>query len=143
MTAKAQRAIADWEFVVREDDVIRFADAVRHSKDLLPGSLPPTFPIVASSEHVRRFLYEVLKLDRRRVLHGSQSYQYRDRLRLGDRLRCRLHLVSDEMKHNRRGEALRVIVREIEMHRQPEDTLVLIETSTTIEKQLDGGADVS
>ena len=139
MTEQPQRErdldLSDWEFFVSEDDVVRFADAVRYRRDALRDGLPPTFPVVASAERVSQFLYGVLKLNRRRVVHGGQSYRYFSRLQLGDMLRCSLRLVSDEVKVNRRGEALRILVREVHMRRQPEDKLVVVERSTTIERQ--------
>lgn len=130
--------IPDWEFVVTASDVKGFGEAVEHPECASRFNVPPTLPVIASADQVRRFLFDVLHLDRQRLLHGQQDYEYFIPLRVGDHLRCRLHVVSDEIKQNRKRERLRIIVREIRMYLQPGGALALIERSTTIVRQGDG-----
>jgi hypothetical protein len=122
-----------WEFVVEPEKVRAFALAVRdpYAAANLPPP-PPTFPVCATVEYVTRLIVEQLKLDRRRVVHGEQEYEYRRPLRAGDRLACRARIARDFVKPRSQGGHLRLIVTETEMREAVSGNLVLVERSTAI-----------
>lgn len=53
---------------------------------------------------------------------------------VGDILRCKAHLASDEIKQGKRGGAMRVITTVIEYRSAGDGKLVCRETMTSIEK---------
>src|SRR5262245_36350327 len=120
-----------WEFTVEWGKAREFARAVRddHAGDdpLVP---PPTFPVYVTSDFVERLIVEELKLNRRRVVHGEQEYEYFRTLKVGDRLACRARVVEEYTKEGGRGGRMRFIVCETEMRDATTDALVLRERST-------------
>jgi hypothetical protein len=123
-----------WEFAVEAGKVREFARAV-HDDGAGGEALvaPPTFPIVLSADFVERLIVDELKLDRRRVVHGEQEYEYLRPLRAGDRLACRARVVEDFVKEGKRGGRMRFIVCETEMRDAATGELVVRERSTAIE----------
>lgn len=130
MTEQAQSM---WEFVVEPERVRSFALAVQDPyASANPPRPPPTFPVCATVEYVTRLIVEQLKLDRRRVVHGEQEYEYLRPLRAGDRLACRARIARDFVKPRSQGGHLRLIVTETEMRDAFSGDLVLIERSTAV-----------
>lgn len=119
-----------WEFVIEAGKVREFARAVH---DDHAGAVPPTFPVLASAEFVERLIVDELKLDRRRVVHGEQEYEYFRPLRAGDRLSCRARIAQEYTREGQRGGRMRFIVCETEMRDAATGELVLLDRSTTIE----------
>ena len=128
-----------WEFLVEAADLSAFAKAIRGDLGS-PGRrstamAPLTFPVTASASRISRLLYEALGLNRERVLHGGQSYEYFRRLCAGDRLRCSTRIVSDQRKTGKRSGPMRVIERQTEMREAATGQLVVVEAATTVELQ--------
>jgi acyl dehydratase len=98
-----------------------------------PLLAPPTFPIVPSADFVERLIADELKLDRRRVVHGEQEYEYLRPLKPGDRLVCRARVVDDFVKEGKRGGRMRFIVCETEMRDAVTGDVLVRERSTAIE----------
>jgi hypothetical protein len=130
--------IAEWDFVVEAGKVREFARAVHD--DNAVGVAPPTFPVSATAAYVEHLVVEVLKLDRRRTVHGEQEYEYRRPLRAGDRLRCRARVVEDYVKDGKRGGRMRFVVCETEMRDAATGDLVVRERATAIETAEGGSA---
>jgi hypothetical protein len=123
--------IAEWDFVVEAGKVREFARAVHD--DSAGDTVPPTFPVCVTAAYVERLVVEVLKLDRRRTVHGEQAYEYLRPLRAGDRLRCRARIVEDYVKDGKRGGRMRFVVCETEMRDAATGDLVVRERATAIE----------
>jgi len=122
-----------WEYVVELPKVRAFALAVHDRFGAAdPPRLPPTFPVCATVEYVTRLIVEQLKLDRRRVVHGEQEYEYIRPLRVGDRLLCRARVVEDFVKTRSRGGEMRFVVTETDMCDALSGELVLRERSTAL-----------
>lgn len=124
--------LAEWEVAVEPWKVADFARAVR---DDHPEAPPPTFPVVLNAVFIERLVREILPVDRARTVHGEQEYEYLRPLRVGQRLRCRARVVSDQVKQGRRGGAMRLIVVEIEMADRDSGEVVGWERSTSVETQ--------
>jgi hypothetical protein len=122
---------AEWEFSVEAGKLREFARAVHD--DHPDGSAPPTFPVHVTAAYVERLVVEILKLDRRRTVHGEQEYEYLRPVRAGDRLRCRARVVEDYAKEGKRGGRMRFVVCETEMRDAATGDLVLRERATAIE----------
>lgn len=131
MTAPKEHS---WEFPVEWGKVREFARAVHddHADDT-DLVAPPTFPIVLTADFVERLIVDELKLDRRRVVHGEQEYEYLRPLKPGDRLLCRARVVDDYVKEGKRGGQMRFIVCETEMRDAATGEVVVRERSTAIE----------
>jgi hypothetical protein len=129
-----------WQFTVEWGKVREFARAVHddHADEsvLLPT---PTFPVYVTADFVERLIVEELKLDRRRVVHGEQEYEYFRPLKVGDRLACQARVVEEYIKQGQRGGQMRFIVCEVEMRDAASSELVLRERSTAIEATPAGG----
>jgi N-terminal half of MaoC dehydratase len=123
--------IAEWEFIVENGKVREFARAVHD--DSAGDMAPPTFPVCVTAAYVERLVADILKLDRRRTVHGEQEYEYLRPLRPGDRLRCRARVVEDYVKDGKRGGRMRFIVCETEMRDAATGDLVVRERATAIE----------
>jgi hypothetical protein len=123
--------IAEWEFAVEAGKLREFARAVHD--DHGDASAPPTFPVYVTAAYVERLVVEILKLDRRRTVHGEQEYEYLRPLRAGDRLRCRARVVEDYVKEGKRGGRMRFVVCETEMRDAATGELVVRERATAIE----------
>lgn len=123
--------IAEWEFAVEAGKLREFARAVHD--DHRDASAPPTFPVYVTAAYVERLVVEILKLDRRRTVHGEQEYEYLRPLRAGDRLRCRARVVEDYVKEGKRGGRMRFVVCETEMRDAATGELVVRERATAIE----------
>jgi hypothetical protein len=121
----------EWEFAVEAGKLREFARAVYDEH--ADGTAPPTFPVCVTAAYVERLVVEVLKLDRRRSVHGEQEYEYLRPLRAGDRLRCRARVVEDYLKEGRRGGRMRFVVCETEMRDATTGELVVRERATAIE----------
>jgi len=130
--------IAEWEFTVEPGKVREFARAVH--EDHLDESAPPTFPVYVTAAYVERLIVEEMKLDRRRVGHGEQEYEYFRPLKVGDRLTCQARVVEEYTKEGQRGGQMRFIVCETVMRDAVSSELVLRERSTAIEITPAGGA---
>jgi hypothetical protein len=129
-----------WEFTVEWGKVREFARAVHddHAND--PELQPtPTFPVYVTADFVERLIIEELKLDRRRVVHGEQEYEYFRPLKVGDRLSCQARVVEEYTKEGQRGGRMRFIICETEMRDTVSNELVLRERSTAIEITPAGG----
>jgi N-terminal half of MaoC dehydratase len=122
---------AEWEFSIEAGKLREFARAVHD--DHLDGSAPPTFPVFVTAAYVERLVVDILKLDRRRTVHGEQEYEYLRPVCAGDRLRCRARVVEDYVKEGKRGGRMRFVVCETEMRDAATDELVLRERATAIE----------
>ncbi|MGF1609725.1 MAG: MaoC family dehydratase N-terminal domain-containing protein [Kiloniellales bacterium] len=133
-TETEKRTGLEWSFAVEWGKAREFARAVYddhwNDSDFLP---PPTFPIYATADFIERLIVEQLRLDRRRIVHGEESFEYLRPLHVGDRLICRARVVEDYVKEGRRGGRMRFIVCEIEMRDAESGELVLRERSTAIE----------
>ena len=123
--------IAEWDFIVEAGKVREFARAVHD--DNAEGMAPPTFPVCVTAAYVERLVVEVLKLDRRRTVHGEQEYEYLRPVRAGDRLRCSARIVEDYVKDGKRGGRMRFVVCETEMRDVATGDLVVRERATAIE----------
>jgi hypothetical protein len=121
-----------WDCVVEAGASRAFARAVRDDH-AAADEVPPTFPISLTAECTHRLINEVLRLDRRRTLHGEQEYEYLRPLRVGDRLHCQARIVEDYVKQGRRGGAMRFIVWEAEMRDAATGELIVRERSLAIE----------
>ena len=131
MTQSGERS---WEFPVEWGKVREFARAVQDDHaGAEPPVPPPTFPVIVTAELVERLIVEELKLDRRRVVHGEQEYEYFRPLRVGDRLACRARVAEEYVKAGQRGGRMRFIVLETEMRDPASGELVVRERSTAIE----------
>jgi hypothetical protein len=130
--------IAEWEFTVEPGKLREFARAVHD--DHLDESAPPTFPVYVTAAYVERLVMEILKLDRRRTVHGEQEYEYLRPVRAGDRLRCRACVTEDYVKEGKRGGRMRFVVCEIEMRDATTGDLVVRERATAIETAAADGA---
>jgi hypothetical protein len=106
----------DFFFDVERSKVREFARAVYddHAGDEIPP-VPPTFPMYGVADFERSFLFDVLKLDRKRCLNGGQEYDYARPLRIGDRVRCSARVTEDFWKEGRRGGRMRFVHFEIDM----------------------------
>jgi len=122
---------AEWEFSVEAGKLREFARAVHD--DHPDDGAPPTFPVYVTAAYVERLVVEILKLDRRRTVHGEQEYEYLRPVRAGDRLRCRARVVEDYVKEGKRGGRMRFVVCETEMRDAATGELVLRERATAIE----------
>ena len=123
-----------WAFTVEWGKVREFARAVHDDHAADPALLPtPTFPVCVTADFVERLIVEELKLDRRRVVHGEQEYEYFRPLKVGDRLSCQARVVEEYTKQGQRGGQMRFIVCETEMRDAATDELVLRERATAIE----------
>ncbi|MGO9931075.1 MAG: MaoC family dehydratase N-terminal domain-containing protein [Steroidobacteraceae bacterium] len=130
----AWTAIREWEFSVellkvREFCISVYDDYARAN----PPAPPPTFPVCATADYVTQLIFEELKLDRSRTVHGEHEYEYFRPLRVGDRLICRARLSEDFVKPGRRGGQMRFIITETEMRDAESGELVVRERSTSIE----------
>jgi hypothetical protein len=126
--------LASWTFAVEAGKIREFARAVRdpHAETSLVA--PPTFPVVASSDFVERLVADILKLDRRRTVHGEQAFEYVRPIVAGDRLRCTARLEGDVVKTGGRGGAMRVVTTSVEYAEEATGAPVCRETMTSIEK---------
>jgi N-terminal half of MaoC dehydratase len=132
------RDVAEWDFVVEAGKLREFARAVHD--DHSGGIAPPTFPVYVTAAYVERLVVDILKLDRRRTVHGEQEYEYQRPVRAGDRLRCRARVVEDYVKEGKRGGRMRFVVCETEMRDAGTGELVLRERATAIETAAAEGA---
>jgi hypothetical protein len=125
---------AEWPFTVEAGKVREFARAVfdENWRADTPAP-PPTFPVCVTAAFIETLVVEILKLDRRRTVHGEQEYEYARPLRAGDRLLCRGRVAEDYVKEGRRGGRMRFVVAEVEMRDAATGELVLRERSTAIE----------
>ncbi len=126
--------LAEWVVPVDWMKVRDFARAVRddHAAEAVP---PPTFPVVLNADFVERLVSEILPVDRSRTLHGEQEYEYRRPFRIGEQVRCRARILSDDSKEGRRGGRMRIIVVEIEMAEADGGAVIAWERQTVIETQ--------
>jgi hypothetical protein len=130
----AEPSERSWEFPVEWGKAREFARAVHDDHaEAQPPAPPPTFPVIVTAELVERLIVEELKLDRRRVVHGEQEYEYFRPLKVGDRLACRARVADEYVKAGQRGGRMRFIVLETEMRDCATGELVLRERSTAIE----------
>lgn len=126
--------ISEWLNTVERGKVREFAAAVRD-----PGAAehapapPPTFPVVLNAAFIETLVVDILKLDRKRTVHGEQEYEYLRPLRVGENIRCRARIASDQVKAGRRGGAMRIVVAEIEMSNADTGEVIGWERSTAIE----------
>src|SRR5437879_6247142 len=116
MAGRAENVGPEWCVTIERGKVREFARAVRDPQaEANVDSVPPTFPVYLSADVLDGLLVcNELGLDRRRLLHGEQEYEYLRPLRVGDRLRCRMRLVGDYVKEGRRGGSMRFVVLETE-----------------------------
>ena len=126
--------IAEWVHPVEWGKAREFARAVHDDHaEAEPGLASPTFPVVMSAGFIERLVTEILKLDRKRTVHGEQEYEYRRPLRVGERVRCRASILDDQVKQGRRGGAMRIVVSEVELLSEPDGEVIGYERSTAIE----------
>jgi hypothetical protein len=133
---------AEWLFTVEAGKVREFARAVFDTSrqgDAAPP--PPTFPVCVTAAFIETLVGDILKLDRRRTVHGEQEYEYARPLRVGDRLLCRGRIAEDYVKEGRRGGRMRFVVAEVEMRDAATGELVLRERSTAIETSAEAKAE--
>jgi hypothetical protein len=130
--------VAEWDFIVEAGKLREFARAVHDDPSV--GIAPPTFPVYVTAAYVERLVVDILKLDRRRTVHGEQEYEYLRPLRAGDRLRCRARVVEDYVKEGKRGGRMRFVVCETEMRDATTGELVVRERATAIETAAAEGA---
>lgn len=137
---KMRKLVGEWVAPVEWGKVREFARAV-HDDDAEsePPVPPPTFPMVLSADFVERLVTDILRLDRRRTVHGEQEFEYRRPLKVGERVRCRASIVDDQVKHGRRGGAMRVVVTEIELTSEATGELIGFDRMTAIETAGEGG----
>ena len=124
--------IAEWVHPVEWGKAREFARAV-HDDHVEAETAPPTFPVVISAGFIERLVTEILKLDRKRTVHGEQEYEYRRPLRVGEKVRCRASVIEDQVKQGRRGGAMRVVVSEVELSSEADGEVIGYERSTAIE----------
>ncbi len=125
---------AEWLFTVESGKVREFARAVFDESWRGDTAVPaPTFPVYVTAAYIETLIVEVLKLDRKRTVHGEQEYEYARPLRAGDVLRCRASVVEDYVKEGKRGGKMRFVVCEVEMRDAATGEFVLRERSTAIE----------
>jgi hypothetical protein len=129
--------LGTWDFTVEAGKVRAFARAVGQEDWREEMTVPLTFTVVCAADFVERLVTEILPVDRSRTVHGGQSYEYFTPIRVGDLLRCRARLVSDETKRGRRGGMMRVIQTEIEYRSASTNELLCRETMTSIETGAD------
>jgi acyl dehydratase len=126
--------LSEWVQPVELGRVREFARAI--CDDQAAAELPvppPTFPIVLAADFVERLVVDILKLDRKRTVHGEQEYEYLRPLRVGERIRCRARLKSDQTKQGRRGGTMRMLVTEIELSNADTGEIIGYERQTAIE----------
>jgi hypothetical protein len=128
--------LEEWDFLVEEGKVREFARAVRDPgwRDPVPVP-PPTFPVVVSAAFVERLITQHLHLDRTRTVHGEERFDYFAPIRIGQVLRCRALIASDEIKTGRRGGRMRIVTTEIDFVCRDSGDLVCRETMVSIEKE--------
>lgn len=123
--------IAEWEFAVEAGKLREFARAVHD--DHRDASAPPTFPVYVTAAYVERLVVEILKLDRRRTVHGEQEYEYLRPLKTGERVRCRAYLVEDRLREGKRGGRMRVMVTEVRLFAEATGERIGTERMTALE----------
>ncbi|MEQ8651577.1 MAG: MaoC family dehydratase N-terminal domain-containing protein [Kiloniellales bacterium] len=134
MTGSDERIIGEWRFRVEAGKIAEFARALGADlKD--PTIAPPTFTVVAAADFVERLVTDILKVDRKRTLHGEQSYEYIAPIRAGMTLACKARILSDQMKSGRQGGRMRVVTVAIDYSDAASGAVLLRETMTTIEKE--------
>lgn len=129
-------------YLIERSKVREFAIAVRDDHcdgDMIP--VPPTFPIVFTTPFLEKMIVDVLHLDRRRVLHGEQEYEYFRPLRIGDRVLARSRIVEDFQKKGQRGGQMRFIITETDILNEETGELIARERVTTIETTMSPTSD--
>lgn len=90
-----------WEGVAEPGKVAEFERAVHRPEK--SDVLPPTFLVVLGASFVERLVSDILPVDRTRVVHGEQSYQWLAEVRAGARLQAEAVLAEMSEKAGRNG----------------------------------------
>ncbi len=137
MTGSDDSIIGEWRFHVEAGKIAEFARALGTDlKD--PMIALPTFTVVAAADFVERLVTVILKLDRKRTLHGEQGYEYIAPIRAGMTLACKARILSDRMKSGRHGGRMRIVTVAIDYSDDATGAMLLRETMTAIEKEISG-----
>ena len=121
--------LAIWHAVAEPGQVAAFARAVRR-----PGHdsrLPPTFLAVLSAEFTERMVTGILPVDRTRLMHGEQRFEWLAEVHTGARLKATAVLADVAERAGTSG-MLRLFTVEITWCEG--DTPVCRETSVIIER---------
>lgn len=137
-----RQAIGQWgpstTMVVERGKIREFVRALHDDPDADPGEAlvaPPTFLMT-----IAHWLGDLgatrpgVVLDRRRLLHGEQEFEYRRPIHAGEVLTFRSRVREVYEKHGRRGGTMLFVVSETEF-RDAADAVVAYLRNTSIETQ--------
>ncbi len=135
MTDPEDKIVGEWRFHVEAGKIAEFDRALGAERDDTDVA-PPTFTVVAAADFVETLVKDILKVDRKRILHGEQGYDYFAPIRAGMTLACTARILSDRMKRGRQGGRMRVVTVAIDYSDAATGAMLLRESMTTIEKEL-------
>jgi len=101
------RVLAEWRYRVEAGKLAEFARAT--GLDPVPDrDAPLTFTLAAGAEALEDCLTK-LGIDRRRAVHGEQSFEYLKPVRAGMELAATSALTGEESKTGKRGGRMRLL----------------------------------
>lgn len=126
-------ALDEWRHTIKAGKLREFLIATGNTTDAERDFIPPTFLVTAAADFIPRLLTDLLKVDRRRTLHGEQTYEHFCPIRVGDELICTARLESDRISESRDGSKKRIVTVTIDYIRAADGVAACRETQTIIE----------
>ncbi len=125
-----KRWVRSFAEAIGETDRVYFDESVAKSRGFRSLPTPPTFPFALIMERNQSFMIlDQLGIDKRRAMHGEQSFTYHADLCAGDVVTGRQQVVDI---YDKKNGALEFLVSEVRLHNQRGEHVCDLRTTVVV-----------